>query len=124
MASGIEAIVGARSDALYGPMLLIGAGGILVELAKDAALRMLPVSAADVTAMVDGLKLSKLLAGYRGRPAADRAALEKTVLGARAFLPRPPGEDRRHRDQSADGARERRRRRRRARAVARVDAGS
>ena len=46
MASGIEAIVGARSDALYGPMLLVGAGGILVELAKDAALRMLPVSAA------------------------------------------------------------------------------
>ena len=87
MASGIEAIVGARSDALYGPMLLVGAGGILVELAKDAALRMLPVTESDVTAMVDGLKLSKLLAGYRGRPAADRAALEKTVLAlARFFL--------------------------------------
>ncbi len=121
MASGIEAIVGARSDALYGPMLLVGAGGILVELAKDAALRMLPVTASDVTAMVDGLKLSKLLAGYRGRPAADRAALEKTVLALGALLPRSPVEDRRHRDQSADGPRERRRRRRRARAVARVN---
>jgi acetyltransferase len=87
MASGIEAIVGARTDALYGPMLLVGAGGILVELAKDAALRMLPVTGSDVTAMLDGLKLSKLLAGYRGRPAADRAALEKTVLAlARFFL--------------------------------------
>ena len=43
MVSGVEAIVGARSDPLYGPMLLVGAGGILVELAKDAALRLLPV---------------------------------------------------------------------------------
>jgi acyl-CoA synthetase (NDP forming) len=85
MASGIEAIVGLRSDRLYGPMLLIGAGGILVELAKDAALRMLPVTKTDVAAMIDGLKLNKLLAGYRGKPAADRAALEKTVLTLAQF---------------------------------------
>src|SRR5207237_1224715 len=73
MISGVEAIVGARSDALYGPMLLVGSGGVLVELAHDAALRLLPVGAADVAAMIDGLKLRKLLAGFRGRPAADRA---------------------------------------------------
>ena len=85
MVSGIEAIVGARTDTLYGPMLLVGAGGILVELAKDAALRLLPVTKADVTAMIDGLKLNKLLAGYRGRPAADRAALEATVLALAQF---------------------------------------
>jgi succinyl-CoA synthetase beta subunit len=85
MASGIEAIVGARSDKLYGPMLLVGAGGILVELAKDAALRMLPVTKTDVAAMIDGLKLNKLIAGYRGKGAADRAALEKTVLALAQF---------------------------------------
>jgi acetyltransferase len=79
MVSGIEAIVGARGDPIYGPRLLIGTGGVLVELAKDAALRLLPVTAADVGAMVDGLKLKTLLAGFRGRPAADRAALEKTA---------------------------------------------
>ena len=45
MVSGVEAIVGARNDPLYGPMLLVGAGGVLVELAKDVALRLLPVSA-------------------------------------------------------------------------------
>src|SRR5262249_12877087 len=56
MISGIEAIVGARSDALYGPLLLIGAGGALVELAEDAALRLLPVTAEEVGAMIDGLK--------------------------------------------------------------------
>jgi acetyltransferase len=95
MVSGTEAILGARNDELYGPMLLIGSGGILVELVKDAALRMLPVTDADVSAMVDGLKLSRLLAGYRGRPAADRPALEETALAlARFFL--------NHRDRIAD----------------------
>ena len=68
MVSGIETIVGAQSDPLYGPMLLIGSGGILVELIRDAALRLLPVGARDIAAMIDGLKLSQLLAGYRGRP--------------------------------------------------------
>ena len=45
-----------------------------------------PVTVADVSAMVDGLKLSKLVAGYRGRPAADRAALEKTALALGKFF--------------------------------------
>ena len=86
MVSGVEAIVGARSDPLYGPMLLIGAGGVLVELARDAALRLLPVTADDVTAMVDGLKLAKLLAGFRGQPAADRAALAAAALALGRFF--------------------------------------
>jgi len=86
MVAGVEAIVGARSDPLYGPMLLIGAGGVLVELAEDAALRMLPISAAEVAGMIDGLKLAKLLAGFRGRPAADRAALEAAALAVGQFF--------------------------------------
>jgi len=86
MVAGVEAIVGARSDPLYGPLILVGAGGILVELARDAALRLLPVTAPDVTAMVGMLKVSKLLAGFRGRPAVDRAALEATVLALAKFF--------------------------------------
>jgi acyl-CoA synthetase (NDP forming) len=85
MVSGVEAIVGARNDPLYGPILLVGAGGVLVELARDAALRLLPVTAQDVTAMVGSLKLNKLLAGFRGKAAADRAALEATVLALAKF---------------------------------------
>jgi acetate---CoA ligase (ADP-forming) len=85
MVRGVEAIVGARGDPLYGPLLLIGAGGVLVELARDAALRLLPVSARDVGAMVEGLKLKTLLAGHRGRPAADRAALEASALALARF---------------------------------------
>jgi acetyltransferase len=85
MVSGVEAIVGANNDPLYGPMLLVGAGGILVELARDVSLRLLPVSAQDISDMIDGLKLNKLLAGFRGRPAADRKALEKTVAALAQF---------------------------------------
>ena len=47
--------------------------------------RQLPVTAQDVTAMVGDLKLNKLLAGFRGKPAADRAALEATVLALAKF---------------------------------------
>jgi acetyltransferase len=85
MVAGVEAIVGARSDALYGPILLVGAGGVLVELARDVALRLLPVAAAEVAGMVEGLKLKTLLAGHRGRPAADRAALEAAALALARF---------------------------------------
>jgi acetyltransferase len=86
MVSGVEAIIGARSDALYGPMLLVGAGGVLVEIAEDVALRLLPVSKTDVSEMVDGLKLAKLLAGFRGRPVADRGALEATARALGQFF--------------------------------------
>jgi succinyl-CoA synthetase beta subunit len=85
MVSGVEAIIGARSDPLYGPLLLIGAGGVLVELIRDVDLSLLPVGAPEVGAMIDGLKLKQLLAGYRGRAAADRAALEQTALGLAQF---------------------------------------
>ena len=85
MVPGVEAIVGARSDPLYGSLLLIGSGGVLVELAKDAGLRLLPVGPGDVTAMVDELKLAKLLGNFRGRPAADRAALERAALALAQF---------------------------------------
>jgi acetyltransferase len=95
MVEGVEAILGARDDELYGPMLLAGSGGVLVELVKDAALRLLPVSDTDVGTMIDSLKLNRLLAGFRGRPPADRPALEAAALGlARFFLD--------HRDRIAD----------------------
>jgi acyl-CoA synthetase (NDP forming) len=85
MASGIETIVGAHADPLYGPLLLVGAGGIMVELVRDVALRLLPVVPGDLAAMIDGLKVSRLLAGYRGRPPADRKALEATALALARF---------------------------------------
>jgi acetate---CoA ligase (ADP-forming) len=85
MVSGVETIVGAHADPLYGPLLLVGAGGIMVELVRDVAQRLLPVSASGVTTMIDSLKVSRLLAGYRGKPPADRKALETSALALARF---------------------------------------
>jgi acyl-CoA synthetase (NDP forming) len=85
MVDGVEMIVGARTDPLYGPMLVVGAGGILVELVKDVAFRLLPVTPEEVRAMIAELKVAKLLAGFRGRPAADVDALVQAICGLSDF---------------------------------------
>ncbi len=85
MVSGIETIVGAHSDPLYGPLLLVGAGGVLVELVRDVAQRLLPVSEGEIGGMIDSLKVNRLLAGYRGRPPADRKEFEASVLALSRF---------------------------------------
>jgi len=86
MVDGIETIVGTRIDPMYGPLLLVGSGGVMVELARDIALRMLPVGAGDVHAMIGELKLKALLAGFRGQPAADGAALVRAATGLSRFF--------------------------------------
>ena len=85
MVDGVEMIIGARTDPLYGPMLVVGAGGILVELVKDVAFRLLPVTPEDVRAMIAELKVAKLLAGFRGKPAADVDALVQAICGLSDF---------------------------------------
>lgn len=85
MVAGVEAIVGIREDAFYGPVLVLGAGGILIELTDDTAFRLLPVEPGVVEAMLAELKLSKLLAGVRGRVPADRDALVEAVCGLSCF---------------------------------------
>ncbi len=82
MVSGVEVLLGARDDALYGPILVIGTGGVMVELMRDVALRLLPVTGDDVRAAIERLSLKKLLAGFRGAPPADTDAL---VAAAVAF---------------------------------------
>jgi acetate---CoA ligase (ADP-forming) len=86
MVDGVETILGTRTDPMYGPLLLVGSGGVQVELARDIALRMLPVAAGDVHAMIGGLKLKALLAGFRGQPAADEAALVRAATGMSRFF--------------------------------------
>jgi acyl-CoA synthetase (NDP forming) len=81
MVTGVEMIVGCREDPVYGPVLLVGAGGVLVELMKDATQRLLPVTARDVRAMINGLQVKKLLAGFRGAKPADMDALVRAIMG-------------------------------------------
>ena len=85
MVEGVEMILGARTDPLYGPMLVVGAGGIFVELVRDIAVRLLPVTPDDARAMIGELKVAKLLAGFRGRPAADTDALVAAICGLSEF---------------------------------------
>ncbi|MEZ5714175.1 MAG: acetate--CoA ligase family protein [Paracoccaceae bacterium] len=77
---GVEAILGMQNDPVFGPMILLGVGGIMTELMSDVALRRAPLSRRDVAEMIDETRLGQLLAGFRGSPAADRAALEEAVL--------------------------------------------
>ncbi len=71
---GLEAIVGVQRDPVLGPMIVVGAGGILVELLDDAAVLAPPFTAEELSAALDRTKFGKLLRGYRGQTP-DRAAL-------------------------------------------------
>jgi hypothetical protein len=72
---GVEAIVGVTTDPSFGPILVAGLGGVQVELLRDVAIRLTPVSDLDATSMLDGLRSKALLEGFRGAPPADRDAL-------------------------------------------------
>jgi acyl-CoA synthetase (NDP forming) len=80
MVSGIELILGAKIDFQFGPMILLGMGGTGVEIYKDVALRMAPISEKDALAMIEGLKAHRLLTGYRGAEKVDLKMLTKTLL--------------------------------------------
>lgn len=81
-----ELIVGAMRDAVAGPVLTIGAGGILVELLEDSAILTLPVTEEMIRDAIAGLKIAKLLDGYRGNPKGDIAALAGTVAAAASYV--------------------------------------
>ena len=75
MVTGVaELIVGARCDPAFGPMVVIGFGGTLVEIVEDVQIAMAPISARQAEAMMRRLRLWPLLDGARGRPPADVAA--------------------------------------------------
>lgn len=77
---GHEFIVGLQRDPVFGLTLLVGAGGLLVELLRDVSLRVVPISERDAQEMLAELRSSKLLDGFRGVPPGDRAALVRLLL--------------------------------------------
>jgi acyl-CoA synthetase (NDP forming) len=78
--AGIEVIVGAVRDPAFGPVLLVGLGGIWTEVLRDTALRLCPVTEADARAMLAELRGRTLLDGFRSRPPVDVDALVKVML--------------------------------------------
>ncbi|MBK19245.1 MAG: hypothetical protein CMM52_10475 [Rhodospirillaceae bacterium] len=86
MVSGVELLIGAREDDQYGPILIVGAGGVMVELVKDVALRLLPASEDDINNMLAELKVSSMLDGFRGSGPADKDALIASIKGLSEFF--------------------------------------
>lgn len=77
---GTELILGASTDPQFGPVLLVGAGGTLVEVLQDRALALPPLNRALARRWIEQTKIFKVLKGVRGRPPADLAALEETLV--------------------------------------------
>ena len=80
MESGLlEAIVGYRDDPVVGPIVLVGAGGVLTELYRDYVLRMAPVSETEAAEMIEQVKGFAAIRGYRNLPRGDVQALARAV---------------------------------------------
>ena len=76
---GVEIIIGTLCDATFGPMIMVGLGGITTELFRDVIYRPAPVGAAEAAAMLAELKAAPLLNGFRGAAKADVAALSELI---------------------------------------------
>ena len=72
---GVELLAGIVQDPSFGPLVAFGPGGVLAELIGDATFRIVPVTDVDVLEMITAGKAGRLVAGYRGAPPADQAAL-------------------------------------------------
>ncbi|MDB5926870.1 MAG: coA-binding domain protein [Betaproteobacteria bacterium] len=82
---GIEAILGVTNDPLFGPAVMFGLGGIFAEVLKDVSFRLAPVTPAVAREMIAEIKGYPVLAGVRGKPAADIAALADAIVRVSAL---------------------------------------
>lgn len=89
-APGVEVIVGMTNDAQFGPVLMFGLGGIMVEVLKDVAFRVVPLEPRDASLMVREIKGFPVLEGVRGRAGADLKALEGLILKVSEFAAAHP----------------------------------
>ena len=87
---GVEVIVGMTTDAQFGPVLMFGLGGVLVEVLKDVAFRVVPITPRDARQMMHDIQGFPLLEGYRGQEPADMAALEDLLMKLSSFIEAHP----------------------------------
>ncbi len=77
---GVELIVGLQNDPQFGPVIMVGLGGVLTEIFRDVAFRMLPITVSDAKSMLSELKGSKILQGYRGSQPIDLNMLANALV--------------------------------------------
>jgi acetyltransferase len=90
VSQGIEVIVGIKRDPQFGPVLMFGVGGILVELLNDFSLRLIPINKKEAERMIKEIKLHKLLDGYRSFKAVDKNALISILMKVSAIAQQFP----------------------------------
>jgi len=88
---GEEVIVGVTRDLQFGHAVLFGIGGLWVEIMKDVAFRLVPLSDRDAEEMIAEIRGAPILRGFRGRPGADLEAIRKLLLRVSAFAEDTPG---------------------------------
>ncbi len=89
-AQGVELILGSKIDETFGPTVTIGIGGVLTEVIRDFITLVSPVQEDEADYMLNRLRLSKLLDGFRGYPPVDREALRKTIVNFSEILVENP----------------------------------
>ena len=89
-ASGLEIIIGMTRDAQFGPVIMFGLGGILVEVLKDVSFRIVPLTRRDAAEMIKEIKAYTLLKGYRGQEAVSIPSLEELIMKVSDFIANNP----------------------------------
>ena len=87
---GTEVIVGMTTDPQFGPVMMFGLGGIMVEVLKDVSFRLVPLAERDADQMIGEIKGRPVLEGVRGQPASDLEALRDTILKVSEFVEKHP----------------------------------
>jgi len=87
---GIEIIIGMTKDAQFGPVIMFGLGGILVEVLKDVSFRIVPMTKRDASEMIAEIKGYPILKGYRGQDPADIPYLEDLIVKVSEFVDKNP----------------------------------
>ena len=87
---GLEVILGMTKDPQFGPVLMFGLGGVLVEVLKDVSFRIVPLNKRDASQMVKEIKGYPLLQGYRGQDPANVPMLEEAILKLSNYVEKHP----------------------------------
>ncbi len=77
---GEEIIIGGKKDPVFGPVVMIGLGGIFVEVYKDIVFRLAPLNKEEALEMIEEIRGRKILEGFRGRPVVDKEALAEVLV--------------------------------------------